>query len=147
MASITSSTSVNGRSNITLTCDLLFEDVKDKDYDCIVIPGGPGTRAMREDPRVIAATKRHHAAGKLIGAICAAPTVLKEAGVLPAKYTAHHSVKDVLPDILPDKCVVEGNVITSTGAGTSVDFGLELVKQLVGADKRDAIAAAIAFKY
>jgi 4-methyl-5(b-hydroxyethyl)-thiazole monophosphate biosynthesis len=137
--------SVKGRSNITVAADALLEDVHTKEYDCVVIPGGPGTKAIREDARVLELIKKHHAAGKLVCAICAAPTVLNAAGVLGSKYTAHASVGDVLKDILPDKVVVDGKIITSTGAGTSVDFGLCIVKELVGQDKSDAIAKAIAF--
>mmetsp|Transcript_101 Transcript_101/g.333 ORF Transcript_101/g.333 Transcript_101/m.333 type:complete len:179 (+) Transcript_101:77-613(+) len=140
-----SSTAVKGRSNITLTADTLLESVKGETYDLLVLPGGPGTKAMREDARVVEITKRHCSEGKKVGAICAAPTVLKEAGVLPAKYTAHFSVAEALPNILPDKVVVDGNIITSTGAGTATDFGLALVTAVCGKEKSDAVAKAIAF--
>jgi 4-methyl-5(b-hydroxyethyl)-thiazole monophosphate biosynthesis len=137
--------SVKGRSNITVTADVLLQDAQNKEYDCVVVPGGPGTKGIREDGRVLELVKKHHAAGKLVCAICAAPTVLHAAGVLGSKYTAHASVADVLPSILPDKVVVDGKIITSTGAGTSVDFGLCIVRELVGQEKSDSIAKAIAF--
>lgn len=86
---------------------------------------------------------RHVEAGKKVACICAAPTVLKEAGVLPGKYTAHQSVSDMLPNILPDSTVIDGNIITSRGAGTAVEFGLKIVSELIGQEKADSIAGAI----
>ena len=65
-----------------------------------------------------------------MSAICAAPSVLKEAGVLDGgvKHTCHFSVKEVCPDMdTAAAVVVDGNVITSQGAGTAVEFGLALV--------------------
>uniref|UniRef100_A0A6T8P1C5 DJ-1/PfpI domain-containing protein n=1 Tax=Hemiselmis andersenii TaxID=464988 RepID=A0A6T8P1C5_HEMAN len=146
VASLSSSLNVKGRSNITLACDVLLESVKSETYDLLVLPGGPGTKAVREDARAIEMTKRHCAEGKKVGAICAAPTVLKEAGVLPAKYTAHFSVAGDLPNILPDKVVVDGNIITSTGAGTAIEFGLAMAAAVCGQEKSDGVAKAIEFK-
>ena len=77
--------------------------------------------------------------------ICAAPTVLKEAGVLPSKYTAHQSVSEALPNILPDAVVVDGNIITSRGAGTAIEFGLKIVSEVIGKEKAESIAGAIHF--
>ncbi len=88
---------------------------------------------------------RHVEEGKKVACICAAPTVLKEAGVLPRNYTAHQSVAEALPNILAEKCVVDGNIITSRGAGTAIEFGLKIVHELIGKDKADHIAAAIHF--
>jgi hypothetical protein len=87
----------------------------------------------------------HVEGGKKVACICAAPTVLKQAGVLPSKYTAHQSVAEALPDILPDSCVIDGNIITSRGAGTAIEFGLKIVHELVGKAKADSISAAIHF--
>jgi 4-methyl-5(b-hydroxyethyl)-thiazole monophosphate biosynthesis len=90
-------------------------------------------------------SSRHVENGKKVACICAAPTVLKEAGVLPIKYTAHQSVADALPNILPDSTVIDGNIITSRGAGTAVEFGLKIVTELIGQDKANSISGAIHF--
>lgn len=68
-----------GRSNITITADVDLDTVAARDFDCIFCPGGPGTKLLREDARVVEIVKRHAAADKKIAAICAAPTVLKVA--------------------------------------------------------------------
>ena len=86
-----------------------------------------------------------HRAGKVVAAICAAPTVLKDANLLEnKKFTAHFSVYEELPDALAKERVVQdGTILTSRGAGTAVDFGLAVVQTLFGADKANEIARAI----
>jgi 4-methyl-5(b-hydroxyethyl)-thiazole monophosphate biosynthesis len=85
------------------------------------------------------------AAGRWVTAICAAPTVLNAAGLLEGRrYTAHFSVAKELPAILAEERVVEdGNIITSRGAGTALDFGLKLVEKLVSPEKAAEIAKSI----
>jgi 4-methyl-5(b-hydroxyethyl)-thiazole monophosphate biosynthesis len=89
--------------------------------------------------------RSHAAAGKWLAAICAAPTVLNAAGLLNGRrYTAHFSVAGELPHILSDqRVVVDGNLLTSRGAGTALDFGLLLVEKLVSSDKARDIAQSI----
>ena len=103
-------------------------------FDMLFLPGGPGVRALRAEARVVRCARAMHDAGRWVAAICAAPLVLHDAGVLGGKrFTAHFSVQDELPEALTDVPVVrDGRVITSRGAGTAVAFGLELVSVLVG---------------
>jgi 4-methyl-5(b-hydroxyethyl)-thiazole monophosphate biosynthesis len=90
--------------------------------------------------------RAHHGEDKLIGAICAAPTVLLDAGVLPGvKYTGHVSILSELPELQEQAVVVDGRVLTSRGAGTAVEFGLALVAALVGQEQADVVAASIHF--
>jgi len=98
----------------------------------------------RADPRVDAVVRSHAAAGKWLAAICAAPTVLHAAGLLDGRrYTAHFSVAGELPDILTDqRVVVDGNILTSRGAGTALDFGLLLVGKNWCRLKKPAISRA-----
>ena len=100
---------------------------------------------LRADPRVRAAIERHHQGGSWIAAICAAPTVLHDAGLLAGRrYTAHFSVAAELPDILAhERVVIDGRIVTSRGAGTAIDFGLVLVEKLYGPDKASEVAAGI----
>jgi 4-methyl-5(b-hydroxyethyl)-thiazole monophosphate biosynthesis len=145
VASRTGFLAVRGRSGITLTAECLLETAQQKNYDLVVLPGGPGTPALRGDERVVSLIKRHVARGGLVGAICAAPTVLKEAGVIKGvRITGHDSVMQELPQILDkEKVVVDGQIITSRGAGTAVEFSLALVEKLCGYDKALKIAHAI----
>jgi len=117
------------------------------DFDALVIPGGPGIHPLRTHgylSNIIDSMYQEH---KWIAAICAAPLLLNDQGLLDGRdYTAHHSTAEELPDIIKDKkVVVDGCVITSQGAGTSIEFGLKLVEILVSKEKALEIAKAICF--
>jgi 4-methyl-5(b-hydroxyethyl)-thiazole monophosphate biosynthesis len=94
------------------------------DFDCVFLPGGPGVKHLRADARVRALVTRHAKADKWIAAICAAPTVLHDAGLLQGRrYTAHFSVANELTEILEgERVVVDGRILTSRGAGTGARF-------------------------
>lgn len=145
LASLTGDKLVSGRSGVTVQADAALSDVADQPFDLLLIPGGPGVKALRADGRPAALAKAFVQASKPVAAICAAPTVLADAGVLAARrYTAHFSVHEELPLALGGERVVEDEpVITSRGAGTALDFGLALVRRLFGAAKADEVAKAI----
>ena len=84
--------------------------------------------------QVLSLIQEFHHSGKPVGAICAAPLLLLDAGLIEGKtYTAHGSVGDELPNMVEDQTVVsDENLITSRGAGTAVEFGLSLVARLKG---------------
>jgi 4-methyl-5(b-hydroxyethyl)-thiazole monophosphate biosynthesis len=136
---------VTGRCNISVQADSRLTDVSEQAFDLLLIPGGPGVKALRADGRAAVLAKAYARAGKTIAAICAAPAVLADAGLLAGrKYTAHFSVHGELPTALGDQRVVEdGNLITSRGAGTAVEFGLALVRHLFSQAKADEVARAI----
>ncbi|MEO8615109.1 MAG: DJ-1 family glyoxalase III [Luteolibacter sp.] len=124
---------VTGRCGIRMMADVLLSDVNPGSFDLLLIPGGPGVAELRSDGRPAALARDFHAAGKTIAAICAAPLVLKDAGLLDGRrFTSHDSVHDELPGVTDERVVVDGNLITSRGAGTALDFGLALVRHLVG---------------
>jgi 4-methyl-5(b-hydroxyethyl)-thiazole monophosphate biosynthesis len=135
-----------GRSGVTLHCDGSFEAVKDGAYDCIFLPGGPAVQSLRAEPKVIECLVRQSNRPGWIAAICAAPLVLKDAGLLAGKtFTSHPSTATELPDRLGDQRVVrDGRLLTSRGAGTALDFGLALVEILVSSAKSLEIATAVA---
>jgi 4-methyl-5(b-hydroxyethyl)-thiazole monophosphate biosynthesis len=134
-----------GRSGLTLHADTLLDHVSEPAFDCLLLPGGPGVKTLRADPRVRQLVLAQHARDGWLAAICAAPTILHDAGLLRGRrYTAHFSVATELPDIQStERCVVDDNIITSRGAGTAIDFGLLLVAKLVSPQKAAEIAAAI----
>jgi len=98
------------------------------------VAGGSGYKRMRKDALVIALLKQHAAKGDITGTICAAPTILSDAGILNRKqYTSHPSVIDDLEDLVSNQAVVvDGETITSKGAGTATEFSLALVVKLRG---------------
>ncbi|MBK9990061.1 MAG: DJ-1/PfpI family protein [Verrucomicrobia bacterium] len=145
IAALGASPHVTGRCNITMHADATLGEAGEAAYDLIFLPGGPGVLNLRGDMRVRALVQQQAAAGRWLAAICAAPTVLNDAGLLEGRrYTAHFSVAKELPNILVDeRVVVDGKIVTSRGAGTSVDFGLMLVEKLFSPEKAREIATAI----
>ena len=159
VAALNDSIHVTGRSGLTMHADTTLTALEEaspepateahskppEGYDCVFLPGGPGVKHLRADPRVRALLLRQHQAGRWIAAICAAPTVLHDAGILEARrYTAHFSVANELPHILTnERVVVDGHIITSRGAGTALEFGLEVVDKVVGPEKALDVARAI----
>ena len=134
VASLTGEKLVTGRCNVTVQADAALADVAEQEFDLFLIPGGPGIKAVRADGRAARLAQAYLQAGKPVAAICAAPTVLKDAGLLTGKrFTSHAGVLPELPESQVQERVVEdGNLITSRGAATSVDFGLALVRRLCG---------------
>jgi 4-methyl-5(b-hydroxyethyl)-thiazole monophosphate biosynthesis len=144
-ASLNDHRHATGRSGITVHADIALTAVADRLFDLLFLPGGAGVKLLRADARVGEIVRRHHSAGRWLAAICAAPTVLHDAGLLAGKrYTAHFSVADELTSILADERVVtDGKSTTSRGAGTAVEFGLHLVTLLAGEAKSMEISKAI----
>jgi 4-methyl-5(b-hydroxyethyl)-thiazole monophosphate biosynthesis len=136
---------VTGRSGITIHADTTLTAVGPKIFDCLLLPGGPGVKHLRADSRVRQIVLAHHAANKWLAAICAAPTVLNDAGLLSGKrYTAHFSVADELTTFDAGLAVAaDGNLLTSRGAGTALDFGLLLVEKIFGSSKEKEIVRSI----
>jgi 4-methyl-5(b-hydroxyethyl)-thiazole monophosphate biosynthesis len=146
-ASLNENRHATGRSGITAHADLAVSAIKDQLFDLLFLPGGAGVKYLRADARVLEIVKRHHAADRWIAAICAAPTVLNDAGLLTGKrYTAHFSVANELPHIIEtEKIVTDCKITTSRGAGTAVDFGLHLVSLVTSSQQSQEISKAICF--
>ena len=134
MASLNGEQLVTGRCQITVQADATLDDVADQAFDLLLIPGGPGIKAVREDGRAARLAQAYARAGKPVAAICAAPTVLHDAGLLAGRrFTSHAGVLAELPaSQLQERVVEDGNLVTSRGAATSVEFGLALVRRLCG---------------
>nr|VFJ59660.1 MAG: 4-methyl-5(b-hydroxyethyl)-thiazole monophosphate biosynthesis [Candidatus Kentron sp. FW] len=144
-ASVESDRWVTGRNGIRVEADVSLQQVDDQIFDALIIPGGPGTDALRKNPAVLKMIRSHHQRDRIIGAICAAPTVLLDAGVLPGpKHTGHMSILPELPEIDEGQAVVvDGKVITSRGAGTAIEFGLALAFVLAGQEVAEQVAKSI----
>ncbi len=129
--------------------DMNLDDALQRDFDMVVLPGGmPGAANLNEDVRVHELLKKMANSGKFTGAICAAPMVLANAGILDGKRaTSYPGFVDKMDlptvDYTGAPVVRDGKVITSRGAGTALDFALELVDALAGRKKRDEVEAAL----
>ena len=140
---------VRASRGVVLLPDMTLESALEQEYDMIVLPGGqPGADNLRDDVRIIECLRSMSAAGKYTAAICAAPRVLAEAGILQGKCaTSYPGALDsfTVPglDYREAPVVTDGTVITSRGPGTAMDFTLTLIELLVGKQKRDEVEAGL----
>lgn len=134
----------SGRGGIRIEANAALADLDASAFDLLLIPGGPGVENLRRDGRAASLAKSFAAAGKPVAAICAAPLVLLDAGLLTGRrFTAYHSVRAELGGGLDERVVVDGNLITSRGAGTAMDFALALIACLAGQTTADQVAQEI----
>jgi protein deglycase len=140
---------VKASRGVVLVPDTTLEAVQDQRFDLVVLPGGlPGADHLERDPRIRRLLQRTIAEGHHAAAICAAPKVLASAGLLDGKRaTAYPGVLDAkaLPRVQLDPAPVvrDGQVITSRGPGTAMDFALELVELLCGPARRAEVEAGL----
>lgn len=127
--------------------DTVIDAVRAEHYDMVVLPGGqPGADNLNADPRVRGLLQAFARSGKLTGAICAAPYVLANAGVLDGKRaTAFPSFRDRLGGATYEErsVVQDGNVLTSRGPGTAIAFGLAIAARLAGEDTARKVREAM----
>lgn len=148
MVSITDDLYVTGSHNITVKMDKTFDEL-DESADVIVLPGGlKGTENLGAHTGLTDMIKRYNEQGRYIAAICAAPTVFGKLGLLNGvNATCYPGMEDELAGAnkLTDKVVIDGNIITSRGMGTAIDFGLALVGMLKGFGTADNLASKIVY--
>lgn len=128
---------------VRLIPDTTLDAVNVGDFDALVLPGGKGVQLLLADERVLSAVRSVHRNGRWVAAVCAAPLVLQKAGILDGrKATCFPGVAQQLTATrrLEDRVVVDGRIITSQGAGTSLEFALEIVRQLGGRNLAGQVA-------
>lgn len=140
---------VKSSHGVQILPDTALDAVVARNFDMVVLPGGmPGAAHLRDDPRVQEILQRHALAGAYTAAICAAPMVLAQAGLLAGRRaTAYPGVLAKL-DLADTRCeasavVVDGRVVTGRGPGTAMDFVLALIDLLAGREKREAVEAGL----
>ncbi len=139
---------VTGRSGIRVAADMRFEEAQAGSFDSIVLPGGsPGYANLAKSERLLAMIREFHSQGKLVAAICGAPTVLAKAGILgKVKATVFPGMEAMIPNHGPGRVVIDGNVITSQGPGTAIEFALAVVEKLAGRGKKEEVAKGLVFR-
>ena len=132
--------------NTVIIPDTTIEKIINDSFDLIVLPGGlPGADHLRDDERIIQLIQKQAELNKPVAAICAAPIVLAKAGLLENKKAT--SFPNVLSELnLANTTITnttietDGNIITSRGPGTAMDFSLYLIGHLLGEDVKEKIA-------
>lgn len=131
MVSITGDLKVTGSHQITVVADMLFGDGKFEEADLLILPGGmPGTTALMNHEGLDKLLRDFHGKNKTIAAICAAPSVLGTKGLLEGKRaTCYPGFESKLKGCIAtgEDVVIDGNIITSKGPGTAMDFALTLI--------------------
>ncbi len=141
---------VTASRGITIIPDTSIDKILNQSFDLIVLPGGlPGADHLRDDERLQALIKKQARQNKYLGAICAATKALAQAGVLDGKTaTGFPGVLNALGNsniTISDNAVeIDGNIVTSRGPGTAIDFTLALIELLEGKDKRDEVNQQLA---
>lgn len=151
--SITNTNAVASSHDVTVVCDTEISNTRFDfdDYDMLVLPGGmPGTTHLGECDDLTEQVVRFINDGRQVAAICAAPTVLANLGVLEGRHaTCFPDLQQVLVDngaiLEQDEVVVDGNITTSKGMGTAIPFGLAIVAHYRGQEFADELARKIVF--
>jgi 4-methyl-5(b-hydroxyethyl)-thiazole monophosphate biosynthesis len=143
-------TRVVGAHGIPVVANRPVKEAASERWDAVILPGGlPGAYNLRDDPQVQKLVQEQNRSGRRVAAICAAPAALAAAGVLEGRRaTCYPGFEDQLGGAKPatDRVVTDGNITTSRGPGTAIDFALALVEQLkdreTAASVREAMLVA-----
>lgn len=148
--SITGKKEVTSSHNVTFLTDTTAEEADFTSYDGIVLPGGmPGTIYLGENEIVNRVIREFAAEGKLVAAICAAPSVLGQAGILEGRNaTCHPGFEDKLlgANVKFEPVVCDDNVITSRGMGTAIPFALEIVRYFLDDAAVEHVKTGLVYK-
>ncbi len=147
MASIYDSLEVTSSQDIIIKTDSMLKHENIMEYDAIILPGGqPGTTNLGQSPDVKLAVMAMNGVKKWVCAICAAPTVFGQYGILDGKNACcYPGLEESLTGakVVYDPVCVDGNIITSRGLGTSLDFALTILEKLVNVAKAGVIRKSV----
>ena len=150
MVSISDTLQVRGRSDIEVTADEMWDEAHAEKSDMLILPGGmPGVKYLGEHKGLTELLMKYAAEGRLLAAICAAPTIFGALGIVNGKKaTCYPGLEDQLTGacaVTDQRVVTDGNITTSRGAGTSVSFALRLIEILKDKDEADKVASGIVY--
>ncbi|MBE6443327.1 MAG: DJ-1/PfpI family protein [Alphaproteobacteria bacterium] len=138
---------VRGTHNFHIKADNLIDNISSNDFDALILPGGlPGTINLRNSEKVINLVKHAYQNGKICAAICAAPIVLRDAGVATDKHITGYPNCEKLsyePNFKFTGNSVErdGSIITAKGMGKANEFAFEIARAL-NISKEDILSVA-----
>ena len=140
---------ITGAHGITVKADVCDSDVSanDADIEMVVLPGGmPGTLNLKASAKVNEFIDRAYDKGAFVAAICAAPSILGEKGLLKGKMAVcYPGFEDKLlgATVFQAGVICDGNIITANAAGAAVDFAAQLIAALKGESAADAVLEAV----
>lgn len=142
---------IKGSKGIRILPDCVIDEIKSDEVEMLVLPGGmPGTRNLLADTRVDRLLREVYLAGRPVAAICAAPMILGQKEMLAGKKAVcYPGFEEELKGATVEqgaKVVVDGNVITSKGLGTAIDFSLALIEKLKGTEAARKIKKQICYE-
>lgn len=150
-ASIHSKTEVESSHGIFMKADALFADVVNDEYDAIILPGGgEGTDNLKNCDALISRLVKQRNEERLIAAICAAPTVLQEAGLLdPSQFVTCYPTcqMDVDCNWVNEPVVEHEGIITGQAPGSATIFSLVVLQTLVGEVIAKKVARGMVFDF
>ena len=150
IVSVTGQPEVSGSHGIRIIADQLFEDIDYKQIDMLVLPGGmPGARNLKEHIGLAEQIIGFNDSGKPLGAICAAPMVFGNLGILKdIKATCYPGFEGEMHGAITTSSDVElsGSVITGKGAGVAIEFALKIVEMFRGEKTAGELAEKMIFK-
>lgn len=134
---------VTGAHGMKVTADAAFADAAGREFDAVVLPGGPGVGSMRGSAPLVERLRQQHAEGRLIAAICAAPLVLTDNAIVEPDihltcYPSCATELDRRPAGVP--VVADGGVITGEAPGSAMLFALVVLQTLQGEDVARKVA-------
>ncbi|KAI4333583.1 hypothetical protein L6164_018370 [Bauhinia variegata] len=152
VASVGDKLEIEASRKVKLEADVLLDEATKSSYDLIVLPGGlGGAQAFANSETLVSLLKKQRESNRYYGAICASPAlVLEPHGLLKGKKaTAFPAMCSKLSDQseAENRVVVDGNLITSRGPGTSMEFALAIVEKLFGRKEALDLARAMVFIY
>jgi 4-methyl-5(b-hydroxyethyl)-thiazole monophosphate biosynthesis len=140
---------VTGSHNITVAMDTGIDSIDFDSFDILVCPGGmPGTKNLEACKKLIDNLKKFDEEGKLIAAICAAPSIFGHMGLLAGRDACIYPGMEaelIGANVVYDKVTKAGNIITSRGMGTAIPFGLEIVASLIDKETADKLGKTVVY--
>ncbi len=147
MVSITGEKKAVGSHNIIVETDKIINQLNFSEYDMLILPGGmPGTLNLEANELLMSQVDTFYAQGKLLAAICAAPSIFGHRNMLQGRMACCYPgfEKDLKgANVSLEPVCVDDKIITSRGMGCAVQFGLKIVEILLGKETSEALAGKI----